>query len=326
MLQVYLDPCTVNSRKVLAGLDLLGTPFELRPVNYFTGEHKSPEYLEINPNGTVPSASDGPGFNITESNAILQYAADLPSSNSTYYPKDLRARADINKWLLWEASVWFPSCYTYLVEYVVKPLLKSEVEQSIIDNEAPKWNKLAGVLDAQLAKTGWLAGDELTIADIAVAAPMHLWKASRLPVERYGNLQRWMEAVEKLPCWVKTQGAVETALLPDPRIVRANDNHTKDVEKPTEKHLYEPKRSSEVEEITNVSSIHDEAFSKLDLQCRDRNGKNCWRMTMFIILITYESETDGRAQFSGHSAFDDPTLKPDARVRQTNEVGTIALF
>lgn len=47
VLQVYLDPCTVNSRKVLAGLDLLGTPFELKYINYFTGEHKSPEYLEI---------------------------------------------------------------------------------------------------------------------------------------------------------------------------------------------------------------------------------------------------------------------------------------
>jgi hypothetical protein len=52
MLQVYLDPCTVNSRKVLAGLDLLGTQYEFHHVNYFTGEHKSPSYLQINPNGT----------------------------------------------------------------------------------------------------------------------------------------------------------------------------------------------------------------------------------------------------------------------------------
>ncbi|KAJ5041055.1 uncharacterized protein L3040_005612 [Drepanopeziza brunnea f. sp. 'multigermtubi'] len=329
MLQVYLDPRTVNSRKVLAGLDLLGTPFELNFVKFFTMEHKDPEYLEINPNGAVPSASDGSGFNITGSNAILQYAADFPNSNSTYSPKDLRVRADVNKWLLCEASVWFPSCYVHLVEYVVKQLLKSEVQQSIINNEAPKWNKLAGVLDAQLAKTGWLAGDELTIADIAVAAPMHLWKASRLPVEKYGNLQRWMEAVEKLPCWVKTQ---------DPRTVRANLNRMSDVENPTEIYFYEPKRSSEVEEITNVSSIHDEAFFELYLQCRNRNGENYLgpaskqmtsrtrRMTMFIILITNETEMDERAQFLGHSAFDNPTSEPDARTRQSIEIGTIALL
>lgn len=152
----------------------------------------------------MPSASDGPDFNITESNAILQYAADL--QDSIHYPKDLKARADVNKWLLWEASVWFPSCYVYLVEFVVKPLLKSEPDQSVIGAEAPKWNQLAGVLDAQLAKTKWLAGDQVTIADIAVAAPMHLHKAQRLPLDQHQNLKRWLTEVEKLPAWQKTQG------------------------------------------------------------------------------------------------------------------------
>ncbi|KAL5321802.1 hypothetical protein ACEPPN_009765 [Leptodophora sp. 'Broadleaf-Isolate-01'] len=250
MLQVYLDPCTVNSRKVLAGLDLLGTQYELKHINYFTGEHKSPEYLKINPNGTVPSASDGPDFNITESNAILQYAADL--NGSIYYPKDLKARANVNRWLLWEASVWFPSCYVYLVEYVVKPLLKSEPDQSIIDAQAPKWNQLASVLDAQLAKTKYLVGDEVTIADIAVAAPMHLHKASRLPVDQHPNLKRWMTQIEKLPAWQKTQGAVENALLPETNVkpgeVRANFNYTKDVDKPTEIYFYESEAAKDIHE------------------------------------------------------------------------------
>ncbi len=85
MLQVYLDPCTVNSRKVLAGLDLLGTQYELKHVDYFAGAHKRPEYLAINPNGAVPAALDG-DFALSESNAILQYAADLSGSDK-HYPK-----------------------------------------------------------------------------------------------------------------------------------------------------------------------------------------------------------------------------------------------
>ena len=213
MLDVYLDPCTVNCRKVLAGLDLLGTQYNLKHVNYFTNEHKGAEYLKINPNATLPSAIDG-DCTITESNAILQYAADHGGKHA-YYPTDLKKRADVNRWLLWEASVWFPSCYVYLVENVVKPLLKAEPDQAVIDAEAPKWNKLAGILDAQLAKTKWLVGDEVSIADIAVAAPMHLHAAQRLPLDKYPNLKRWMvEGVEKLPCWQKTQGAVNKALLP----------------------------------------------------------------------------------------------------------------
>jgi glutathione S-transferase len=155
VLQVYLDPCTVNSRKVLAGLDLLGTEHEVTHIDYFAGAHKTPEYLAINPNGAVPAAMDGE-FSLSESNAILQYAADL-SGLDTYYPKDLKRRADINHWLLWEGSTWFPSCYVYLLEYVVKPLLKAEPDQAVIDKEAPNWHRLAGILDARLAKTNWLA-------------------------------------------------------------------------------------------------------------------------------------------------------------------------
>jgi glutathione S-transferase len=210
VLEVYLDPCTVNSRKVLAGLDLLGMPFTLHHVDYFAGAQKQPEFLAINPNGALPAAKDG-DFALSESNAILQYAADL-SGSDRHYPKDLKQRADINRWLLWEASTWFPSCYTYLVEYVVKPLLKTEPDQAVIDKEAPNWHRLAGILDARLAPSKWLAGDTVTIADIAVAAPMHLHKAQRLPLDQHPNLARWMADVEELPCWRKTQGAVDRAL------------------------------------------------------------------------------------------------------------------
>jgi glutathione S-transferase len=210
MLQVYLDPCTVNSRKVLAGLDLLGTPYELNHVDYFTGAHKKPEFLAINPNGAVPAAVDG-DLALSESNAILQYAADLTGADRRY-PKDLKRRADVNRWLLWEGSTWFPSCYTFLVEYVVKPLMNAQPDKSIIDKEMPNWHRLAGILDARLAKSDWLVGDDVTIADIAVAAPMHVHKLQRLPLSDHPNLERWMADIEELPCWQRTQGAVDRAL------------------------------------------------------------------------------------------------------------------
>lgn len=210
MLHVYLDTCTVNSRKVLAGLDLLGTAFELKHVDYFTGAHKKSEYLAINPNGAVPALTDG-NFALSESNAILQYAADLSGSDQ-HYPSNLQQRADVNRWLLWEAATWFPSCYKYLVEYVVKPLMNVQPDAAIIDAEAPNWHRLASILDARLAKFKWLIGDNVTIADIAIAAPMHVHKWQRLPLKEHLNLQRWMADIEQLPCWRKTQGAVERAL------------------------------------------------------------------------------------------------------------------
>ena len=261
MLEVYLDPCTVNSRKVLAGLDLLGTQFNLNKVDYFKSEQKSDWYTKINPHQTVPSAKDG-DTTITESNAILQYAADHGGKHE-HYPQDLKHRAMVNKWLLWEASVWFPTCYVYLVENVVKPLLGAEPDQSIIDGESEKWNKNAAILDTQLGKTKWLGGDTVTIADIAVAAPMHLHGAAKLPLDKHPNLKRWLtEQVEQLPCWQKTQGAVDKALLPgksssstsqnlngslsngETTSVRSTFNYTKDVDKPTELYFYETEQAN----------------------------------------------------------------------------------
>ena len=117
------------------------------------------------------------------------YAAYGDGGNPAY-PKDLKQRAEVNQWLLWEVSAWFPSCYVYLAEYVVKPLLQAEFDQTVVDAEAPKWHKLATILDNQLAKTRWLCGDQLTIADIAVAAPMRIHAAQHLPLDQHPNLNR----------------------------------------------------------------------------------------------------------------------------------------
>jgi glutathione S-transferase len=212
MLEVYLDPCTVNSRKVLAGLELIGAPYELRYVDYLAGGHKQPEFLAINPMAALPAAMDG-DFALAESNAILQYAADLNGAER-HYPKDLKRRADINRWMLWEAATWYPSCYTYFIEYVVKPIMQAPPDEAVIDKEAANWHRLAGILDARLAKSRWLAGDDVTIADIAVAAPMHVHRRQRLPLDRHPELARWMAAVETLPCWQKTRAGVERVLGP----------------------------------------------------------------------------------------------------------------
>jgi glutathione S-transferase len=142
-----------------------------------------------------------------ESNAILQYAADKNEAFA-YYPRDLKLRADINRWLLWEAAHWFPSCYIYLVENVVKPLLKAEPDRAVTDKEAPNWHRLANILDERLAKQRWLCGDKVTLADIAVAAPMHLHSYQKLPLDAHPNLKRWMtKDLEQLPCWKATDAA-----------------------------------------------------------------------------------------------------------------------
>ena len=202
-MKIYADPITVNCRKVLAGLDLLGAPYERVHVDYFKAEQKDAAFTAINPNQSLPAMVDG-DFVLWESNAILQYAADKVGAESAY-PRDLKVRADINRWLLWESSSWFPSCYVFLVENCVKPLLGSQADPAVLSAQAEQFHKLAGILDTRLAAQRWITGNSPTIADIVLAAPMHLHGWQQLPLADHPNLKRWLtDEVEQLPCWKKT--------------------------------------------------------------------------------------------------------------------------
>ena len=203
-MEIHADPITINCRKVLAGLQLMGAPYELVHVDYFKGAQKEMPYVGLNPNASVPAMRDG-DFDLWESNAILMYAGDK-TGNERAYPRDLRTRADINRWLLWESSSWFPACYVYLVENCVKPLLGGEADQNVLDAHNAQFHKLAAILDARLAKHQWVAGTEHpTIADIALAAPLHLHGWQRVPLEQHVHISRWLlEGIEKLPCWQNT--------------------------------------------------------------------------------------------------------------------------
>lgn len=204
-MEILADPITVNCRKVLAGLKMIGTDFTLTKVDYFQGEQKSADYLAINPMATLPAMRDGELI-LTESNAILQYAADK-ASNTNAYPTELTTRADINRWLLWECGSWFPTCYVYLVENCVKPLLGDQTDPSVLAAESDRFHKLAGILNDRLSSSPYICGANPTIADIAVAAPMHLHVWSKLPLEQHKHVLRWIGDIEKQPWWQATHVA-----------------------------------------------------------------------------------------------------------------------
>lgn len=201
-MKLYYDPITVNCRKVVAGLDLIGASYDEELVSYFGGEHKLTAYTSINPNAELPALVDGE-LKLWESNAILVYASEK-LGNTTVYPADPKVRADITRWLLWESGKWFSTCYTYLVENIVKVILDDTPDEAVLADHAPTFHARASILEAALDGRDWLCDDHATIADIAMAAPMHLHGLQKLPLEDYPNIRAWMERVEALPCWQKS--------------------------------------------------------------------------------------------------------------------------
>ncbi|MEO0974401.1 MAG: glutathione S-transferase family protein, partial [Pseudomonadota bacterium] len=91
-------------------------------------------------------------------------------------------------------------------EHCVKPLLGSQPDATAVAAHIERFHQVAPVLEQRLAQGDWVLGTaQPTIADIALAAPMHLHVWQRLPLAPYPHLQRWMlQGIEKLPCWEKT--------------------------------------------------------------------------------------------------------------------------
>jgi len=247
-MEIYADKCTVNCHKVLAALDLVGQPYEFKNVDYFKSEQKNPENLKLNPFATLPFAVIDGKTVITESNAIMMLAADRQNAE-TVYPKDPLARAEVNRWLFFESSQWFASNYAYLVEYIVKPLLGAEPDEAVIAAEAPRWHKFARIIDDQLAKTKFLTGDNITLADIAVGSAVHLYEPAKLPLDEYPNLKRWIASdMVKNKSWTSTQRAVDKALWAGKKgTIETSINYTKDLkDNPPEIYFYDHEKASSV--------------------------------------------------------------------------------
>ena len=96
-MKIYADPITVNCRKVLAGLELIGAPYQREHVDYFKGEQKLPGYVAMNPNAAIPAMVDG-DFVLWESNTIIRYLANKWRATSLL-PSEPRARAEVERWI-----------------------------------------------------------------------------------------------------------------------------------------------------------------------------------------------------------------------------------
>jgi glutathione S-transferase len=101
-MRLYHHPLSSNSRRAVMTARYLELEIELVAVDLASAEHRSPEFLRLNPNGKVPVLDDE-GFVLWESHAIMQYLADKTPAQELY-PRGVEARADVNRWRFWSAA------------------------------------------------------------------------------------------------------------------------------------------------------------------------------------------------------------------------------
>jgi glutathione S-transferase len=202
-MRLYHHPFSFNARRAVMTALHLGAPVELVFVDLQKGEQRQPRFLELNPNHRVPVLEDD-GFVLWESHAIMQYLADK-TPRQTLYPLETRARADVNRWLFWCGQHFSPSIGILNWEHVIKGILGfGAADPAEVRRGEQLVREFAGILDAHLAGRGWICGDALSLADIAVAAPLAATMPAKLPVGELGNLQRWFDRVQTLEAWKRT--------------------------------------------------------------------------------------------------------------------------
>jgi glutathione S-transferase len=202
-LKIYAFPPSPRSFKALWAANHLGVDYEFRLVDFSKNAQKAPDFVKLNPNAKAPVLDDG-GFVLWESNAIVEYLASL-KPHSGVIPSDTRAQLAVRKWLFWESAHWDPACAIFAFERVVKPLFGlGETNQAEIERGTQLFERVGAVLDGELQKHRYVAGETLTVADLSIGAVMCIAEQARFPTENFRAIQRWQADLKSLPSWSKT--------------------------------------------------------------------------------------------------------------------------
>jgi glutathione S-transferase len=150
-------------------LEEIGTPYELVTLNLQDGDQRKPEYLKINPNGTVPALVDGE-VRLFESAAICQYLADRFPDKKLAPPVGTPARGYYYQWIHFAMSTIEPPLLTIFLHTVMKP--EAERLPQLVPPARDQLRAALGVLEQALTGRTFLLGEDFSTADVMVASTL----------------------------------------------------------------------------------------------------------------------------------------------------------
>jgi glutathione S-transferase len=202
MLTLYGDPRSGSTRKVMWALEELAAPHELRTIELARDGHRTADFLALNPNGKVPVLVDD-GFVLWESDAILWYLAD---TRRGLVPSDGRDRALVQQWMSWNAYHLGDATYRArgmrMSARRTGAPLDSARHAELVAGAPP----LLAILDRHLAGRRFVAGDALTIADLAIAANLSFGVDEGVALDGYADVKNWFERMTSRPAWKRAAG------------------------------------------------------------------------------------------------------------------------
>jgi glutathione S-transferase len=198
MIKLYGHEMSGNSYKVRLLLSLLGLDFEWIKVDLMKGEHKSPEYLTLNPFGQVPLLIDGE-TKLADAQAILVYLA-RQYGGEDWLPSDALSLAQVIRWLSTSAGEVRQGPENARLYHLFK------VTNINIERATQKSEHILTQLDKHLSDRTWLEFERPTIADIAVFPYVALARDGKINLSPYPNVLAWIDRVKQLPHYIPMAG------------------------------------------------------------------------------------------------------------------------
>ena len=185
---------TPNGHKVSIFLEEAGLPYKIFPVNIGTNEQFEPDFLKISPNNKIPAIVDhepadgGQPLNLFESGAILLYLAE---KTGQFMTQDLRGRQETLQWLFWQMGGLGPMAGQ---NHHFNRFAKEKIPYAIkryVDETA----RLYAVLNERLADRAFVAGEDYSIADMAIYPWIVPHAFQQQNLDDFPHLKRWFESI-----------------------------------------------------------------------------------------------------------------------------------
>ncbi|XP_035774393.1 glutathione S-transferase 1 isoform X1 [Anopheles albimanus] len=185
----YYLPGSAPCRAVQMTAAAVGVELNLKLTNLMAGEHMKPEFLKVNPQHCIPTLVDN-GFALWESRAICTYLAEKYGKDEQLYPKDPQKRAVVNQRLYFDMG----TLYQRFADYYYPQIFAKQPANA--ENEK-KMKDAVDFLNTFLDGQKYVAGDQLTVADLSILATVSTYDVAGFELAKYPNVQKWYDNIRK---------------------------------------------------------------------------------------------------------------------------------
>jgi len=190
MIKLYGIPLSNNVNKVRYCLNYLKLAYELIPINPLEGQNQSPEFTAFCPTAKIP-AIEIDDLKLFESNAIIRYLAKR--EKSPIYPQDAKTAATVDAWLDYSAIHVSGAMGRIIANRVFAPMLNKEVDEKSLAFGLEMMDKYLPILNKQLGKNKFIAGNELSIADFNLLAALDPCEMAQVYLTSYSAIAKWRD-------------------------------------------------------------------------------------------------------------------------------------